>query len=142
MGLPDFTTQESLFSTAGFSAGLLPLTDCYRRFSLHVYPRLAAARARLAQCYCPDHGRGAVEPVLRLGVSVLPHLDGMPDRWAVDVLLYVILPIRASGGWRGGRRVPRRVRPPLGRSVDSAGAARGPVFGSCRPRWPIPLTCA
>lgn len=88
MSLPDFTTQGSLFSTAGLSANLFPRTDRYRLFALHVYPRLAAARARLAQCYCADNGRVAVEPVLLLGVSLLQYLDGMPDRWAVDMLHY------------------------------------------------------
>lgn len=88
MSLPDFNTQGRLFSTASLATGLFEPTDRYRLFALHVYPRLAGARAPLAECYCADNGRVAVEPVLLLGVSLLQYLDGMPDRWAVDMLHY------------------------------------------------------
>lgn len=88
MSLPDFTTQGSLFSTAGLSSSLFEETDRYRLFARHVYPQLVAARAGLAGCYCADNGRVALEPVLMLGVSLLQYLDGMPDRWAVDMLHY------------------------------------------------------
>lgn len=88
MSLPDFTTQGSLFSTASLSSGLFEPTDRYRLFALHVYPRLVGARAQLEGCYCVGNGRVAIEPVLLLGVSLLQYLDGMPDRWAVDMLHY------------------------------------------------------
>jgi hypothetical protein len=35
-----------------------------------------------------DNGRVAIEPVLLLGVSLLQYLDGVPDRQAVEMLLY------------------------------------------------------
>lgn len=88
MSLPEFDTQGSLFSTAGLASGLFDQTDRYRLYARHVYPRLVEARAQLAECYCADNGRVAVEPVLLLGVSLLQYLDGMPDRWAVDMLHY------------------------------------------------------
>jgi transposase len=88
MSLPDFSTQGSLFSTASLSSGLFESTDRYRLFAVHVYPKLVAARAQLEGCYCAGTGRVAVEPVLLLGVSLLQYLDGMPDRWAVDMLHY------------------------------------------------------
>lgn len=88
MSLPEFSTQSWLFSTAGLSASLFAEDDRYRLFARIVYPRLAAARAKLTTCYCPDNGRAAVEPVLLLGVSLLQYVDGMPDRQAVEMLRY------------------------------------------------------
>jgi transposase len=88
MSLPDFSTQSWLFSTAGLSANLFSPTDRYRLFAGLVYPKLAATRAKLEACYCPDNGRVAVEPVLLLGVSLLQYLEGMPDRQAVDMVRY------------------------------------------------------
>jgi len=88
MSLPAFSTQAELFSTAGLSAGLFAPDDRYRLFAKLVYPPLAGARAALAQCYCEDNGRVALEPVLMLGVSLLQELDGVPDRQAVEMLRY------------------------------------------------------
>ena len=88
MSLPAFSTQAELFSTAGLSGSLFAETDRYRLFAKLVYPRLAAARATLEKCYCPENGRVALEPVLMLGVSLLQYLDGVPDRQAVELLRY------------------------------------------------------
>jgi transposase len=88
MSLPNFSTQAELFSTAGLSASLFAETDRYRLFARLVYPRLAAARAVLEQCYCSENGRVALEPVLMLGTSILQYLDGIPDRQAVELLRY------------------------------------------------------
>lgn len=88
MSVPHFSTQAELFSTAGLSGGLFPETDRYRLFAKLVYPRLAAARAALEQCYCLENGRVALEPVLMLGTSILQFLDGVPDRQAVELLRY------------------------------------------------------
>lgn len=88
MSLPSFSTQGELFSTAGLSGSLFSPTDRYRLFALVIYPHLVRARAKLAQCYCTDNGRVAVEPVLLLGVSFLQFLDGVTDREAVELLHY------------------------------------------------------
>ena len=88
MSLPVFSTQAELFSTAGLSGSLFAPTDRYRLFGSLIYPRLAAARAQLEKCYCSDNGRTAIEPVLLLGVSILPDIDGVPDRQAVEMLRY------------------------------------------------------
>lgn len=88
MSLPSFSTQSELFSTAALSAQLFPETDRYRLFARLIYPRLVAARAQLENCYCPDNGRLAIEPVLMLGTSLLQFLEGTPDRAAVDMLRY------------------------------------------------------
>jgi len=88
MSLPQFSTQSSLFSTAALSGSLFKETDRYRLFGQRIYPRLAAVRSELAQCYCEENGREAVEPVLMLGTSVLQFLDGVTDRGAVEMLRY------------------------------------------------------
>lgn len=88
MSLPTFSAQSELFSTAGLSASLFALTDRYRIFAQAVYPCLVEARETLAQCYCADNGRVAIEPVLMLGVSLLQEIDGVPDRQAVELLHY------------------------------------------------------
>jgi hypothetical protein len=88
MSLPDFSTQAELFSTAGLAGSLFAQADRYRLFAKLVYPRLAAARATLEQCYCSENGRVAIEPVLLLGMSILQYLDGAPDRQAVELLRY------------------------------------------------------
>lgn len=88
MSLPAFSTQAELFSTAGLSASLFANSDRYRLFAQFVYPCLAAARATLAQCYCQENGRVAIEPVVMLGISILQDLDGVPDRQAVEMLRY------------------------------------------------------
>lgn len=88
MSLSTFSTQGSLFSTAALSTKLFTEKDRYRLFAKLVYPKLAAARPSLEQCYCADNGRTALEPVLMLGVSLLQELDGLPDRQAVEMLRY------------------------------------------------------
>jgi len=88
MSLPVFSTQSSLFSTAALSSSLFAETDRYRLFGQLVYPKLAAARPILENCYCADNGRMAIEPVLMLGVSILQEVDGVPDRQAVEMLRY------------------------------------------------------
>ena len=88
MSLPAFSMQAELFSTAGLSASLFAATDRYRLFAQVGYPVVAGARSELENCYCPDNGRVAVEPVLMLGVSLLQYLDGLPDRQAVEMLRY------------------------------------------------------
>lgn len=88
MSLPAFSTQSELFSTTGLSSSLFPPTDPYRLFAQLVYPPLVGARPALESCYCLDNGRTALEPVLMLGVSILQHLEGVPDRKAVQMLRY------------------------------------------------------
>ncbi len=88
MSLPTFQPQGALFSTAALSGQLFPEQDRYRIFARKIYPRLVAARAKLAGAYCLDNGRPGIEPVLLLGVSLLQYLEGAPDRQAVEMLRY------------------------------------------------------
>ena len=88
MSLPVFSTQTELFSIAGLTRSLFGPTDRYRLFAQKIYPVLVATRAQLAQCYCADDGRAAIEPVLLLGLTYLQYLEGMPDRQAIEMLKY------------------------------------------------------
>jgi hypothetical protein len=88
VSLPSFSTQAELFSTAGLTSSLFAPTDRYRLFAQVVYPAVAGMRGELEECYCPDNGRVAIEPVLMMGVTVLQYLEGLPDRQAVEMVRY------------------------------------------------------
>lgn len=88
MSLPSFSTQATLFCTAGLNTQWLGPTDRYRLFAQKIYPLLVAARPKLEALYCADNGRCAVEPVLLAGVSLFQYLEGVPDRQAQELLRY------------------------------------------------------
>lgn len=88
MSLPNFDSQASLFSAAAVSGRLFAAEDRFAIFARVIYPLLVKARQPLAQAYCADNGRPAIEPVLLMGVSLLQFLEGAPDRQAVELLRY------------------------------------------------------
>ena len=88
MSLPAFSGQAQLFSTAALTGKLFGPTDRYRLMAQIVYPVLVQTRTELECCYCADNGRVAIEPVVLLGVSLLQHLEDIPDRQAVELMRY------------------------------------------------------
>jgi hypothetical protein len=68
-------------------------TDRYRLFREKIWPCLWAKREILAELYCEDNGRPAIEPVLMLGVTLLQFMEKVPDRLAA---VYV----RLHMGWK------------------------------------------
>ncbi len=88
MSLPRFSGQAQLFSTAALTGKLFGPTDRYRLMAHQVYPVLVKTRTELERCYCADNGRVAIEPVVRLGVSLLQYLENIPDRQAVEMMRY------------------------------------------------------
>ncbi len=73
MSLPAMDSQLTLFGSVPAVAGpLFSEEDRYRLFARKVWPVLARTRAALEKCYCPDNRRPGVEPVLLMGVLVLP----------------------------------------------------------------------
>jgi len=88
MSLPEFSGQAQLFSTAALTGKLFGPTDRYRLMAQKVYPELVKLRSQLADCYCADNGRVAIEPVILLGVSLLQYLEDLPDRQAVEMMRY------------------------------------------------------
>jgi transposase len=49
---------------------------------------LVGCREPLAECYTPENGRPAIEPVVLLGVLILQFLERVPDRQAVELVKY------------------------------------------------------
>ena len=49
---------------------------------------LVGCREQLAECYTPENGRPAVEPVVLLGVLILQFLERVPDRQAIELVKY------------------------------------------------------
>ncbi len=88
MSLPHFTAQSALFSTAALGGHCFGPENRFRLFAEKIYPRLVAARPKLAKGYCAHNGRPGIEPVLLLGVSLLQFTEGVPDREAAELLTY------------------------------------------------------
>lgn len=81
-----FRAQDQLFLPG--PAFLLDKNDRYRLFAETVMPQILQARPILAQTYCPDEGRPAIDPALLLGLTLLQFWERVPDRQAVDYLRY------------------------------------------------------
>ncbi len=58
----------------------------YRLFREKILPVLGAARSQLADLYCQDNGRPAIEPVIMAGTVLLQFMEKVPDRKAVSHL--------------------------------------------------------
>ena len=101
-----FSAQDQLFIPG--PALLLGPLDRFRLFAQVVLPLLLEARPLLADCYCADDGRPAIEPVHLLAVSLLQFWERVPDAVAIELLNYHAGWAFAAG-WKMGRRlfVPR-----------------------------------
>ena len=88
MSLPDFSSQQRLFSVQGLLGPCFDHEDRFRIFAERIYPLLAAARRQLAECYCQDNGRPGKEPVVLLGVSVLQFIERVSDAQAAELVKY------------------------------------------------------
>lgn len=89
MSLPQFDRQGSSLEDVGsIVPALFDDQNKYQLFAQKVWPVLVGCREQLAECYTPDDGRPAVEPVLLLGVLILQFLERVPDRQAVELVRY------------------------------------------------------
>ncbi len=94
MSVPSEKRQGSLFGVPVLAARLFTNpTDRYRLFRDKILPSLWAVREQLAQLYCADNGRPAIEPVLALGGTLLQFMEKVPDRKAEEHL-------RLHLGWK------------------------------------------
>ncbi len=94
MSIPTGKRQGSLFGVPVLAARLFAdPTNRYRLFREKILPCLWAVREQLAQLYCADNGRPAIEPVLALGVTLLQFMEKVPDRKAEENL-------RLHLGWK------------------------------------------
>src|SRR5438309_11646768 len=89
MSLPQFDRQgSSLEDVDSIVPALFDGQNKYQLFAQKVWPVLVGCREQLAECYTPDNGRPAVEPVVLLGVLILQFLERVPDRQAVEMVRY------------------------------------------------------
>jgi transposase len=89
MSLSQFDAQGSLFDSLGsIVPALFDDRNKYLLFAQKVWPVLVGCREQLAECYTPDNGRPAVEPVVLLGVLIFQFLERVPDRQAVEMVKY------------------------------------------------------
>jgi Transposase domain (DUF772) len=107
MSLPQFDPPGSLFEDVGaIVPALFDDQNKYQLFAQKVWPVLVGCREQLAECYTPENGRPAVEPVVLLGVLILQFLERVPDRQAVELVRYHL-------GWKLALHLePQRSRLP------------------------------
>jgi hypothetical protein len=75
MSLPQFDRQGSSLENVGsIVPALFDDQNKYLLFAQKVWPVLAGCREQLAECYSPDNGRPAVEPVVLLSRVNFPVL--------------------------------------------------------------------
>ncbi len=100
MSLPAENKQGSLFDVPVLAAELFEKsTDRYRIFRDVVLPALRACRGRLAELYCEDNGRPAIEPVIALGVTLLQFMEKAPDAKAAETIKFHL-------GWKYALDLP------------------------------------
>jgi hypothetical protein len=93
VSLPKPKNQSTFFDVAFLLEALFGPMDRHRLFRQKVLPVLRRARPELAELYCPDNGRPAIEPVLSAGVTLLQFIHKVPDRQAAERL-------RLDLGWK------------------------------------------
>jgi transposase len=93
MSLPTETSQTSMFDISFLTHGLFKKTDRYHLFREKILPALRRAREKLAEMYCADNGRPAIDPVIMAGTTLLQFMEKAPDRKAVEQL-------RLNIGWK------------------------------------------
>ena len=96
MSLPAEKKQRSLFDVPVLAGGLLDgESSRYRVFREKIMPALWDKRDGLAELYCQDNGRPAIEPVVAMGVTLLQFMEKVPDRKAVEN-------VKLHLGWKYG----------------------------------------
>ena len=89
MSLPQFDRQGASLENVGWIVpALFDDQNKYRLFAQKIWPVLVGCREPLAECYAPDNGRPAIEPVVLLGVLIFQFLERVPDRQAVEMVRY------------------------------------------------------
>lgn len=93
MSLPKAKVQRTLFDAPVLVADLFKSNDRYRLFREKIMPTLWGMRDDLAELYCNDNGRPAIEPVIALAVTLLQFMEKAPDRNAAEN-------VRLHLGWK------------------------------------------
>ncbi len=93
MSLPKANVQRTLFDAPVLVGDLFKSNDRYRLFREKIMPALWGMRDDLAELYCNDNGRPAIEPVIALAVTLLQFMEKAPDRKASEN-------VRLHLGWK------------------------------------------
>ena len=91
MSIKPLSTQRSLFEAGVYLDDMLNRekgAERFRFFSEHVWPILLSLGPSLNEMYCADNGRPAVNPVRLLGVTILQYMEKLPDRQAVNAMVF------------------------------------------------------
>jgi len=87
MSVKKLSGQKSLLETGLYLGDLMSGEKGAERFLLFrekIWPELRRLGPKLAEMYCEDNGRPAVNPVRLLGVSLLQFMEKLPDRHAAE----------------------------------------------------------
>ena len=88
MSLKPTDPQRSFYHTSTLCGEMFGPTDRYRLFRERILPKLLSLRAKLESLYCENNGRPAVDPVLLAGVTLLQFMERVPDRAALEQVVF------------------------------------------------------
>lgn len=93
MSIKKLSNQGSLLDAGVYLKELLSRhkgAEKFLFFRENVWPKLVNLGPSLNTMYCVDNGRPAVNPVRLLGVTILQYMEKVPDRQAVDTMIFDI----------------------------------------------------
>ncbi len=88
MSLKPIDPQRSFYHTSTLCGEMFGPTDRYRLFRERILPKLFALRPKLESLYCEENGRPAIDPVVLAGVTLLQFMERVPDRVAVEHVVF------------------------------------------------------
>ena len=91
MSIKHLSNQRSLFEAGVYLGEMLDREkggERFRFFSENVWPILLSLGPSLNEMYCADNGRPAENPVRLLGVTILQYMEKLPDRQAVNAMVF------------------------------------------------------
>jgi len=91
MSVKQISNQRSLFEAGVYLGEMLNREKGSERFLFfreNVWPTLLSLGPLLNKMYCADNGRPAENPVRLLGVTILQYMEKLPDRQAVNAMVF------------------------------------------------------
>lgn len=93
MSIKPLDNQRSLFDSGLYLEDMLVRqkgAEKFLFFRKNIWPKLLGLGPSLNTMYCADNGRPAVNPVRLLGVTLLQYMEKLPDRQAVEAMVFDI----------------------------------------------------
>ena len=91
MSIKPLSDQRSLFDAGVYLEDMVKQQKGAERFLFfqeNVWPTLMKLGQSLNEMYCADNGRPGVNPVRLLGVTLLQYMEKLPDRQAVEAMVF------------------------------------------------------